>query len=126
MAAEITYKKLNKTVTDLAKQVVRGSEAIKASGTEISEAALDTARIAEGIASLGVDPDTIAETRALARMLTGLSEATGTYMGAADTTAKSAKAAHDQNRTSHQGIAEAFGRSPVDLSGVKPGWFSQS
>ncbi|KIF66301.1 hypothetical protein HY68_37005 [Streptomyces sp. AcH 505] len=125
MPDKITYRQLNSAVTGFAKRVSRGSEAIKGESLVISDAAVDTARTAEGIAGMGIDPDTVAETRGLARLMDGLSASATAYVSTADTTARAAQAAHDQNRDSHQGIAEAFNRSPVDLSAVNRTWFAQ-
>ncbi|MFW3477486.1 hypothetical protein [Streptomyces microflavus] len=110
MATDIRFRDLQKAVDTLGKQVIRASEAIQHHGQFITGEAQDTARTAEGIAAMGVDPDTIAETQHLARLMDGLSDSAHAYASAADTTAKAAKAAHAQNQASHGGIAEAVSR----------------
>ncbi|GGZ82670.1 hypothetical protein GCM10010328_66360 [Streptomyces rubiginosohelvolus] len=74
---------------------------------------------------MGVDSDTIAETNHLAKLMDGLSDSAHAYVSAADTTAKSAKAAHAQNQTSHGGIAEAVSRATVQTSGLNREWLRQ-
>jgi hypothetical protein len=110
---DLTYKQLQAAVTNLAKDTTRASEAIKGEAQKIDEQATDTARTAESIAALRVDKATVAETRELARIMAGLSEAVLAYATAGDTTAKTAQAAHDQNQASHDGIHEAVQRSTV-------------
>ncbi|MGV9278073.1 hypothetical protein [Streptomyces griseosporeus] len=111
--AELTYKQLQQKVATLQRDVARAAEAIRARAREIDEEARDTARVADCIAALRVDNTTIAETREVSRIMAGLSEAVIAYATAADTTAKTAQAAHDQNQASHGGIHGAAGRSPV-------------
>ena len=125
MATDITYRELQKAVTDLGKQVVRASEAIRARAQTILDEARDTARVADGIAALGVDQATVAETTSLARLMDGLSDSARAYASAADTTARSAQAAHHQNQASHGGIAEAVSRSQVDVTRLDREWLRQ-
>ncbi|WP_399553831.1 hypothetical protein OG473_39865 (plasmid) [Streptomyces anulatus] len=125
MAKDITYRELQKSVTALSKQVVRSSETIQQHGRHIADEAQDTARTAEGIAALGVDPDTVAETQHLARLMDGLSDSAHAYASAADTTAKSARAAHAQNQASHGGIAAAVARSTVQTDNLHREWLRE-
>lgn len=123
--AELTYKQLQRIVTDLAKEVTKGSDAIRSAAQRIDDEAQDTARVAEMIGSMGVDTETIAETHELSKIMRGVSEAAIAYASAGDTTAKAAQAAHDQARASHGGIQEAYSRAPVDISGMKRDWLRQ-
>lgn len=123
--AELTYKQLLKEVADVRNEVVRGAEAIRKESARIDDEAKDTASIAEMIAGMGVDTSTVAETRELSKIMAGLSKATIAYANAGDTTAKMADAAHQQARTTHAGIQEAYTRSPVDLQGLNREWLRQ-
>jgi hypothetical protein len=124
---ELTYKQLQKAVTDLGKSIARGAEAIQGHAKAISDEAIDTARVAEMIGSMRVDNATVGETRELSKIMEGVSEAAIAYASASDTTAKAAQAVHDQNRTSHDGINEAANRSPVGraIFDVNHAWFAQ-
>ncbi|WP_331756592.1 hypothetical protein [Streptomyces decoyicus] len=122
---DITYKQLKAAVEDLAKEVNRASDAIRARAQQIDEEAKDTARIAEMIASMGVDTETVGETRDLSRLMNGVSEAAIAYASAGDNTAKSASAAAIQAHTTHGGIQEAVSRAPVDVRGLDREWLRQ-
>lgn len=123
--AELTYKQLLKATTALRDDVTKGSEASRGEARRIDDEAKDTDRVAEMIGGMGVDTSTIAETTELSKIMQGLSEASIAYASAGDTTAKAAQAAHDQTRTSHGGIQEAYSRAPVDISNMKPEWLRQ-
>ncbi|MFE4915821.1 hypothetical protein ACFRCX_30415 [Streptomyces sp. NPDC056652] len=123
--AELTYKQLLKAVTDLQKDVTRSSEAIRVKAQQMDEEARDTARIAEMIGGMGVDSDTISETRDLSRLMNGVSEAAIAYASAGDNTAKAAKAAYDQAHATHGGIQEAFARAAVDMTSLDRDWLRQ-
>lgn len=125
MAADTTYLQLQKDVTALGQQVTRAADAIARHTNTIREAAADTARVAEGIGAMGVDSATVAETNALARLMDGLSDSAAAYKSRADTTARSARAAHDQNRASHGGIAAAVQRATVNTKGLNREWLRQ-
>lgn len=125
MAASITYRELQNAVEQVGKQVVQAADKIRACSQQISTEAQDTARVAEHIAVLGVDNATLAETSALARLMDGISDSAIAYVSAADTTARSAQAARDQNQASHGGISEAVSRSPVDVSNLNRVWLRQ-
>jgi methyl-accepting chemotaxis protein len=123
--ADLKYRQLQKAVTDLGREVTRGAEAIHARAQKIDEEAQDTARLAEQIHGMGVDPDTISETRETAKLMASLSAGARTYASAGDTTARAAKAAHDQAHASHDGINEKINRSPVDVSNLNREWLRQ-
>lgn len=122
---DITYTQLQKAITALGKSITRGMEETRAQAQHIDAEATDTARIAEMIAAMGVDPETVGDTRELGKITAGLSQALIAYASASDTTAKTAKAAHDQAHASHAGIREAVSRSPVDVSNLKREWLKQ-
>ena len=124
--ADLTYKQLQQAVADLAKEVTRTAEAIRSRGQQINDEATDTARVAEHISRLNVDSETVAETRELAKMFAGVSEAAIAYASAGDNTAKAAQAAGEQAKESHGGIHEAVSRSGVNgIHNVKREWFTQ-
>ena len=113
-------------VTDLGKQVVRDAAGIRHMAKQIDDEAQDTARVADMIGAVNVDPDTVAETKELSKIMAGVSEAAIAYATAGDTTAKAAKAAHDQAHASHNGIHEAVNRSGVTgIHQVHRDWFEQ-
>lgn len=124
---DITYRKLQAQVAALGKRIAQDAEAIRAEAQRIDEEAVSTSRTAEMISVMCVDNVTVAETRELAKIMAGVSEAAIAYASAGDNTAKAAKAAYDQNQTSHSGINEAVRRSPVgrEIYGVKREWLRQ-
>jgi hypothetical protein len=124
--ADLTYKQLQQAVTELGKNVARASEAIRVKAKQIDEEATDTARVAEMIGAMSVDNATVAETRELAKITAGLSQAAIAYATAGDNTTKAAQAAHDQARTTHGGIQEAVSRSNVaGIHDVNREWLRQ-
>ncbi|MFI6653184.1 hypothetical protein ACIBI8_37045 [Streptomyces sp. NPDC050529] len=122
---EITNTQLQAAVAALAKKSTRTAEAIQAWGQALADEARDTARVAEGIASIGVDVDTVSETRELAQILTGIEGAATAYASSVNNTAKAATASHDQIRITHDGFQEAYRRAPVDVANVNRDWFEQ-
>lgn len=120
--ADLTYRQLQAAITDLGRNVTRGAEAISAQTQRIDEEAQDTARLAEQIQSMGVDAATVSETQETAKTMAGLSTAARTYASAGDTTARAAKAAHEQAHASHDGINEAVNRSTIDVSHLSRDW----
>ncbi|MEU7435634.1 hypothetical protein AB0B07_33075 [Streptomyces sioyaensis] len=122
---EITYRQLKADVENLAKEVSRDSEAVRCSVQRIDSDAKDTARVAEMIAGMGVDTATLGETRDLARLMGGFSEAAIAYASAGDNTAKSANAAAVQAHTTHGGFQEAYSRAPVDVRNLNREWLRQ-
>lgn len=122
--ADITNKQLQAAVTALGKTVTRDAEAILGAALAIRDDAMDTARVAEQIASLGVDQASVAETHELAKVMEGVSKASASYAAASNTTARMATAAVDQARASHDGIQEAVNRAPVDTTNLKRQWIT--
>lgn len=123
---DLTYKQLQKAVTDLRNNVTRASEAIRGRAKELDEEAQDTARVADLIGRLRVDNATVGETNELSRIMRGVSEAAIAYASAGDTTAKTAEAAHQQAHTTHNGIQEAVSRSNVTgIHDIDREWFRQ-
>lgn len=124
--SDLTHARLKRTVATFAKVAAQDAEAIRILAKTLDDEAQDTARVAEGIAALNVDPDTVAETRELAKIMAGISEATLTYASGADTTAKRAQAAHDTAGRTHDGIDEAFARSTATgVYDLNRSWLSQ-
>jgi hypothetical protein len=123
--ADLTYRQLQAATTALAQDIARSAEANQAEAGHIEADARDTARISEMIAGMGVDSATVAETRELAKATSILGDAARSYATAGNTTARAAKAAHDQARSSHGGINEAYNRAQVDVRNLKPEWLRQ-
>lgn len=121
---DLTFTQLKHATAALAKEVSRGAEAIQQEAEFLQQEAQGTARDADSLGALCVDKATIAETRDLAQIMAGLSDAVIAYASAADTTAKYAQAAHDQNDASHSHLNEAVNRSPVgrEIYDVKRQW----
>lgn len=124
---DLTYTQLAKATADLAKNIARNTDQISIHAAAIREEAVDTARIADSIAALNVDRATVAETSELAKAMNGVGDAAANYAALAAATAKSAQAAHDQNRASHQGIGEAISRSSVgnEIYDMDRTWLTQ-
>lgn len=122
---ELTNTQLQAAVAALAKTSTRTAEAIQAWGQALNDETKDVARVAEGIAAMGVDVDSVSETRELARSMDGIQEATTAYASSLNNTARAATASHEQIRTTHDGFQEAYRRAPVDVSTVKRDWFEQ-
>jgi hypothetical protein len=124
---DLTYAQVAKATAALAKDITRSAEAIRTHAKDIDAEAKDTARTAECIGALRVDSATVAETREVARIMAGLSEASLDYATAAVTTARAAQTAHDQNKASHHGIGEAASRSSVgrEIYEVDRVWLTQ-
>ena len=121
----ITYGHLLQVIAELEATAARSAQAIGARAAEMTLEAKDTTRVAEMIASRGVDTTTIGETKELGKVMDGLAGAVTSYASAGDSTARAAKAAGDQARGSHSGVNEAVNRSPVDVSNTDPAWFAQ-
>ncbi|MFI0929699.1 hypothetical protein ACH4TP_38110 [Streptomyces sp. NPDC021012] len=122
---DLTYTQLVAAVAVMEKGIARAADQIRERTEQIDVIAETTARTADGITALNVDSATVSETRELAQILRGVSEAVIAYAAAGDTTAKAAGAALDQARTTHSGIKEQFDRAPVDLSDVNREWLRQ-
>ncbi|MFB7359594.1 hypothetical protein [Streptomyces gardneri] len=123
--ADLTYTQLIRAIGGLERNIARDADEIQVRAQFIDTIAQDTARVAEMIGGMKVDSATVSETRELSKILRGVSKATLQYASAADTTAKSARAAGEQARTTHAGIDEAVSRAPVDVSDVHREWFQQ-
>jgi hypothetical protein len=124
--ADITNKALQRAVTALETKVGRNADALAAQAREIENDATDTHRVAEQIAAKNVDRDTVSEAHDLGKITSGLSTAVLDYAAAGQDTARSARAAGDQARASHDGIDEALSRSTVTgIYDVDADWFAQ-
>lgn len=122
---DLTYQQLQTAVSALAKTIAADADAIRSFAQNIDFEATDTARVADGIGAMKVDTETVGETHQLSKIMFGLSEAAIQYASYADNTARAAAAVHAQAHRTHDGMQEAFTRSPVDLSDVNRTWFLQ-
>lgn len=124
---ELTYAQLAGQVNNLAKTIAKDGEAIQGLARNIADEAADTGRVADCIGAMRVDRATIGETSQLSKIMAGVSEAAIAYASAGNTTVKAAQAAQAQNKSSHYGIGEAAGRSPVgrEIYDVNREWFRQ-
>ncbi|WP_331746870.1 hypothetical protein [Streptomyces sp. NBC_00842] len=122
---DLTNTQLQAAVTKLAKNSTRTAEAIHAWGQALDDEAKDTARVAEGIAGMGVDVDTVSETRELSQTLTGIQAAATAYSSSANNTAKAATASHEQIRITHDGFQEAYRRADADPRNLSRDWLEQ-
>ena len=124
--ADLTYKALMRAVQDKEKALARNAENVKKAADTIKEHADDTAKDADALGAKSVDRDSIAECQELSKTIAGMSDGALAYAAKADDTAKAAKAAGDQARTTHAGFQEAFDRSTVTgLENVSRDWFEQ-
>ncbi|MFB8442727.1 hypothetical protein ACFC7A_27120 [Streptomyces niveus] len=124
--AELTYKVLVRRTQDKEKALARNAEGVKKAADNIKELADDTAGDADALGAKSVDRDSLAECQELAKIIRGVSEGALAYASKTFDTAKAAKAAGDQARTTHAGFQEAFDRSSVtDLEKVSRDWFEQ-
>ncbi|MFF6903437.1 hypothetical protein [Streptomyces hydrogenans] len=122
---DLTYTQLVHAVESHQVATARSAEAIRVRAQALADYATDTRTDAKCLSAMSVDSDTFSEAEQLARNLDGVSDAVVAYASAADTTARCAKAAADQARTTHSGIQEAVSRAPVDATGVNRAWFQQ-
>ncbi|PJN36609.1 hypothetical protein CG747_32235 [Streptomyces sp. CB02959] len=124
--AELTYKALVRKTEAKEKALARNAEGVKTAADNIKALADDTASDADALGAKSVDRDSLAECQELAKAIRGVSEGAITYAAKTADTAKAAKAAGDQARTTHAGFQEAFDRSDVDgLEKVSRDWFEQ-
>lgn len=124
--AELTYKALLSAVQAKEKALARNAESVKRAADTIKEHADDTARDADALGAKSVDRDSISECEQLGRIIRGVSDRAISYAARGVDTAKAARAAGDQARTTHAGFQEAFDRSTVtDLEKVSRDWFEQ-
>lgn len=124
---EITYRALQKGVTDLTKVIARNNEAIHEQARILQEEAVDTKRVGDQIGAVKVDKATIGETQQLSKVMLGLANAVTEFRAAQDTTMKRSEAVYDANQRSHDGINEAVNASPVgqEIFLVDRDWFTQ-
>ncbi|MBF4138151.1 hypothetical protein [Streptomyces albidoflavus] len=124
--AQLTYKALVRTTEAKETALLRNAESIQKAADDIKAFADDTAADAEALGAKSVDRDSVAECQDLAKLIQGVSTSASTYAAKASDTAKAARAAGDQARTTHAGFQEAFERSDVqDLEHVSRDWFEQ-
>lgn len=124
--ADLTFKALVRAVELKEKTLARHAESVKRAADNITEHADDTARDADALGAKSVDRDSIAECQELAKVIRGVSDGAISYAAKGADTAKAAKAAGDQARTTHGGFQEAFDRSTVTgLENVSRDWLEQ-
>ncbi|MFI0020197.1 hypothetical protein [Streptomyces griseus] len=124
--AELTYKVLIRKTEAKEKALARNAESVKKAAEDIKELADDTASDADALGARSVDRDSLAECQELAKTIRGVSDGAITYASKTADTAKAARAAGDQARTTHAGFQEAFDRSDVtDLENVSRDWLEQ-
>ncbi|MEU4032446.1 hypothetical protein [Streptomyces anulatus] len=124
--AELTYKVLVRKTEAKEKALARNAEGVRKAAENIKELADDTASDADALGAKSVDRDSLSECQELAKVIRGVSDGAITYASRTADTAKAAKAAGDQARTTHAGFQEAFDRSDVDgLEKVSRDWFEQ-
>ncbi|WP_331762098.1 hypothetical protein [Streptomyces anulatus] len=124
--AELTYKVLVRKTEAKEKALARNAEGVRKAAENIKELADDTASDADALGAKSVDRDSLAECQELAKVIRGVSDGAITYASRTADTAKAAKTAGDQARTTHAGFQEAFDRSDVDgLEKVSRDWFEQ-
>jgi hypothetical protein len=116
--ADMTYTQLVKAITTFEKLLLQDAERIRSNAEAMDQMAGDTAREADVLGALAVDPFTVAEAKEVAKVLRGVGTAVLAYSAAGNTTARVAAAAAEQARTTHAGIKEQVGRAPVDITGV--------
>ncbi|MBP5918766.1 hypothetical protein F3K34_44075 [Streptomyces sp. LBUM 1486] len=124
--AELTYKTLVRAVEAKEKALARNAESVKKAADTIKDHADDTAADADALGAKSVDRDSISECTELAKIIRGVSDSAIQYAAMGADTAKTAKAAGDQARTTHGAFQEAFDRSNVTgLEQVSRDWFEQ-
>jgi hypothetical protein len=121
--AGLTYKELRREVRALAKEIRDATNAHHTTARRQNAEARDTRHVADQITMLRVDQATVAETREVARIMTGLSDAALAYATACEETARAATAAEEQAVTDHGGIQDAVDRSPVPMANAA--WYRQ-
>ncbi|KPI31454.1 hypothetical protein OV320_2670 [Actinobacteria bacterium OV320] len=126
MSTDLTYKALLRAVQNKQQTLARNAENVKQAADTITQYADDTAKDADTLGAKSVDRDSIAECQELARTIRGVSETAHTYAAKGADTAKAAKAAADQARSTHGGFQEAFDRSSITgLEDVSRDWLEQ-
>ncbi|MGV9891721.1 hypothetical protein [Streptomyces sp. NPDC003395] len=123
---DITMNQLQQAITDIDTDLIRSMQTHQALAKRISEEADETARIAEQIGSMRVDPDTVSETRECAKIMAGLSDTATAYAASCHTTMKAGESAYHQLHTSHLSIRNAVNRSGVtNIHDVDRDWLRQ-
>ncbi|MER6610245.1 hypothetical protein ABT282_31125 [Streptomyces sp. NPDC000927] len=124
--ADLTYAGLLSEIRDIVKHTNVMGERLKERARSLEESAKDTSSVAEMIAAMNVDKDTVSEAQELAKITSGLSQATIKTVGTCDTAQRQAIATGDQARTTHGGINERVNRSTVSgIHNVSRDWFEQ-
>ncbi|MFI8932474.1 hypothetical protein ACIG3E_33020 [Streptomyces sp. NPDC053474] len=111
--ADLTLDELVAEAAELEESLARDADNVAADTKAIEDEADDTTRTAESIARMRVDPETVSETHAVAKLMKGISEGANSYASASKDSATHAKAVADQARQTHGGIQEAISRSPA-------------
>ncbi|MFE4398726.1 MULTISPECIES: hypothetical protein [Streptomycetaceae] len=119
----LTYISLRLSVRSAAKKARALADRQAKLTARLQEESDDVKRIAEQIASLKVDPFTVAETEDVGGLMRQLWKYAAWYAAAALETSKNAFAADRQAQESHGGIKEAADRSPVEMA--DRGWYKQ-
>lgn len=125
MAVEGNHTALQREFQDLMKEVTVIAADFAATASDIDADATDIMHNAQMIAAKRVDRSTVSETQQVAKTLRGLQAQAKTGSAKALDAVRVIRAAHQQLKTTHDGIQEAFNRSPVDnkqLSAVDPTW----
>ncbi|MET8623598.1 hypothetical protein ABZW30_07555 [Kitasatospora sp. NPDC004669] len=123
MATDLTYRDLVRQVRELSRELRRDTTAFRALATAQDNAAKETGRIAEQIATLKVDAATVAETHEVARIMQGLSDDAIAYATSAEEAGRDAAAAEQQAHTDHDGIQQAVDSSRVPMADRQ--WYTQ-
>ena len=124
--ADLTFKALVRVTEAKEKKLARNAESVKQAAHTIKEYADDTANDADALGAKSVDRDSTSECQELAKIIRGVSDGAIQYAAKGADTAKAAKAAGDQARSTHAGFQEAFDRSTVTgLEQVSRDWFEQ-
>lgn len=124
--SDLTNKQLQARTIAIAKQAARSSQEINQVASLFAEEARDTRRIVNMIGSKKVDPDTVAETEELAKIIDGLSDAALTYATTTEDTSRSADWTAQTARTVHDNIGEQVNRSPArNIHDVQREWLQQ-
>ncbi|MFE9222997.1 hypothetical protein ACFYN3_43015, partial [Streptomyces lavendulae] len=119
-------KVLVKKTQDKEKALARNAESVKRAAENIKMLADDTASDADALGAKSVDRDSLSECQELAKIIRGVSDNAINYASRTADTARAAKAAADQARTTHARFQEAFDRSSVTgLEKVSRDWFEQ-
>lgn len=126
MPSELTYKALRAKVGALQKKVSRNADNVQQSAKVIEEEAAEALRESDQMAAKAVDRDSVADALELSKVIKGVSDGIISYAAKGQDTARQARAANDQARSTHGGFQEAFDRSNINgLERVSRDWFEQ-